>query len=269
MIVGLYRIIDHNLPKLKGVIWKQWYQLLARFYKRKDWTFMNYGYAPVDNQIEKIELNKADEENRYCIQLYHHVASAIDLVGLDVMEVGSGRGGGADFIKRHLKPNKMVGVDFSKNAVEFCNQNYHVNNLSFETGNAESLPVKDNSFDAIINIESSHCYGSMEAFLFQVKRVLKVGGHFLFADLRTKDTVENLKKSLLNSGLRIVKEVDITQNVVEALKLDNHNKIKQIKNTIHKPLVSMFLEFAGTEGSKIYKNFNDRENIYLSYVLQK
>ena len=51
------------------------------------------------------------------------------------------------------------------------------------SGDAESLPFGDEMFDAVVNVESSHCYGSTPAFLAQVKRVLRCGGHFLFADL--------------------------------------------------------------------------------------
>ena len=51
-------------------------------------------------------------------------------------------------------------------------------------GDAENLPFEDNSFDAIINVESSHCYGNVEQFLREVHRVLRPGGDFLFVDLR-------------------------------------------------------------------------------------
>ena len=59
---------------------------------------MNYGYAPLDPQTEKLVLDDADESDRYCIQLYQHVASAVDRLGLSVLEVGSGRGGGSGYI---------------------------------------------------------------------------------------------------------------------------------------------------------------------------
>lgn len=83
---------------------------------------MNYGYAPLDAATEKLSLEAKDEENRCCIQLYHAVASAIDLKGLDVLEVGSDRGGGIDYIKRYLGPKRIVGVDLSRNVVAFCNR---------------------------------------------------------------------------------------------------------------------------------------------------
>ncbi|MGR3177431.1 MAG: class I SAM-dependent methyltransferase [Candidatus Anammoxibacter sp.] len=230
---------------------------------------MNYGYAPLDDQAEIIKLDKTDADNRFCIQLYHHVVSTIDLSDLDVLEVGSGRGGGADYIKRYLKPKKMVGVDFAENAVRFCGRNYVANGLSFETGNAESLPFADNSFDVVVNVESSHCYGSMNAFLGQVKRVLRKGGYFLFADLRRKENIEVLQETLYKSGLTLIKETDITLNIVEALKLDNERKAALIKKSAHKLLVQSFLEFAGTKGSKVYERLKTRETIYLSFVLQK
>lgn len=250
-------------------MWKQWYQLLAGFYQRKDWNFMNYGYAPLDDQAEPLHLHEADADNRYSIQLYHHVACAIDLRDLHVLEVGSGRGGGADYVKRYLQPERMVGVDFSRNAVRFCSRNYVVDGLSFEVGNAESLPFADNSSDVVMNVESSHCYGSMDAFLGQVERVLREGGHLLLADFRGKEDIDALRETLHRSGLAVVKETDITPNVVQALKLDSERKTALIRKTVRWPLVKPFLEFAGTEGSKIYEEFKSGETIYLSFVLEK
>jgi ubiquinone/menaquinone biosynthesis C-methylase UbiE len=269
-------------------MWKQGYQFLSKIYKNEDWKFMNYGYAFMDDPIEKLNLENIDEDNRFFIQLYHHVACAVNLKDLKVLDVGSGRGGGAEYIKRYLKPKTMVGVDFSENTVALCNQNYTVNGLSFETGNAESLPFKNNSFDVVINVESSHCYNSMDAFLGQVTRVLHEGGYFLFADFREKKNIDIFREQIHNSGLILIKETDITANVLEALKLDNDRKIAEIKKKIgealgldneckttkikkiiHNVLVKFILEFTGAKGSNIYDAFQNRKSIYLSFVLRK
>ena len=230
---------------------------------------MNYGYAPLADQHNVINLSAEDEYYRYYMQLYDHVANAVDLRGLKVLEVGSGRGGGADYIKRYLKPESMVGLDISENAVSFCNQKYDLEGLSFERGNAESLPFPDNSFDVVINVESSHCYSCMDDFLGQVKRVLRDDGYFLMADFRRKEVLEDFQRSLQGSGLTLIKETDITQNILEALTLDDERKTTLIKKSIHKSLVSFFLQFAGTKDSLIYERFRSGETIYLSYVLQK
>jgi len=256
-------------PKLRSIIYKPLYQFMARSYQKSDWKFMNYGYAPVSGENLNIRLDEADIDNRFCIQLYDHCAELIDLRGLEVLEVGSGRGGGADYIKRYLEPEKMVGMDFSEEAVRLSNENYDLDGLSFKTGNAESLPFRDSSFDVVINVESSHCYSSMDAFLAQVQRVLRQGGYFLYADFRRTEDVEKLRQSLTNSGLRLINETDITQNIIEALKLDHERKTALIKDQAPKPLAGFFHEFSGTNGSLIYDRFIRGETMYLSFVFQK
>ena len=230
---------------------------------------MNYGYAPLDHKTEKLNLDDADESNRYSIQLYHNVARVVNIKDLNVLEVGNGRGGGSYYIKRYLKPKTMVGVDFSEKTVAFCNKNYFVEGLSFVTGNAEFLPFADNSFDVVINVESSHCYGSMETFLNQVKRVLRQGGYFLYADFRSKHKIDVFHKQLRHSGMTLIKETNITPNVTEALNLDNERRMLFIQKLLPRLLLKSFQEFASVKGSKNYERFRNGRFIYLSFVLQK
>lgn len=256
--------------KFKAWIWKLLYQHLAKTYPDKKWRFLNYGYAHLAGEPEMIELDEQDKDMQYSIQLYHHVASAVDLSGLKVLEVGSGRGGGADFVKRYLKPKTMIGVDFSKVAVEHSNRDFGRDGLSYQVGNAVSLPFEDDSFDAVINVESSHCYPSMEDFLGQVNRVLRSGGHFLFADLRPQEMVDALRDQLINSGLTILEEKDITPNVVAALQLDSERKMKLIEENVKKPKAKEFMmKFSGTEDSKINRQLKNGEYKYLSFTTQK
>lgn len=268
MLAKLYTDLCHAFPKFRKSTRKQMYQFLAGFYQKQDWTFMNYGYAP-DEKSEAPILDADDETNRYCIQLYHHVANAINLKGLKVLEVGSGRGGGANYIKRYLDPKQMVGVDFSDKAVNLCQEHYCVDGLSFMSGDAENLPFDDQSFDAVVNVESSHCYGSMEAFLTQVRRVLRPGGHFLFADFRNQEHLSTLDEQLEDTGMQRVRQKDITPNVIEALDADHEHRIEQIRRGAPKILDKLLQEFAGTKGAGIYESFKKRTIIYQSFVLQK
>jgi ubiquinone/menaquinone biosynthesis C-methylase UbiE len=279
MLIKLFMTLIHLSPKSKRWLWQQWYQFLARSYPIPDWTFMNYGYAPLtdqgggdkdgDNRSQPVALDAVDEANRYAIQLYHHVAHAVRLEGLDVLEVGSGRGGGSAYIARYLQPATMTGVDFSQKAVEFATRSHPVDKLTFMKGNAESLPFADSCFDVVINVESSHCYGSMEAFLAQVRRVLRPEGHFLFADFRGSEEAVILHRQLENSGLKILQEHDITPNVIRSLDIDNQKKLTLIHNSFHKWLLGYLQEFAAVKGSQIYAAFQNRSMVYKYYVLQK
>lgn len=250
---------------LLNPFWRVLYWYISRLDKKGEVTFLNYGYADDKN----IKLNKEDETNRYPLQLYHHVTASIDLKDLDVLEVGCGRGGGASYVARYLYPKSVEGIDICRKAVDFCQKNHSLNNLSFRAGNALHLPCEDSSVDVVINVESSHRYPSMEKFLSEVYRVLKHGGYFLFADLRYAESVEDLRKQFKNSKLKLIKEELITENVLKALHLDHERRLDLIKRLTLRPLHKFIKEFAGTKGTDLYKDLSTGKKEYLHYVLQK
>jgi len=260
--------ITNRSPSLRRWLWKRLYQYLAG-YGLSSWLFMNYGFERTGSLDKWLELETADEPDRYGIQLYHQVAAAIDLKGLDVLEVGSGRGGGASYVRRYLKPRSVTGVDFSPKAVEFCRQTYGIDGLSFMVGDAESLPFEDASFDAVINIESSHCYGSVAAFLGQVKRVLRSDGHFLHADLCPYADAHMLRRHLEESGLAILEAEDITANVLRAMVLDSPRKVALIQSHIPGWLRKPFQEFAGVQGVGANELLRGGALVYMRHRLQK
>jgi ubiquinone/menaquinone biosynthesis C-methylase UbiE len=256
-----------SLPGLKKVLWRAWYDYLARSHRAPDWTFMNYGYAmPEGNTLTVAEK---DEPDRHWIQLYHHVAGAVPLEGRTVLEVGSGRGGGCSFIKRYLRPARMIGVDLSKHAVNFSRDIHRIDGLEFRIGDAENLPLSDNSVDAVVNVESSHCYPSFNKFLGEVQRVLRPGGHFLYADFRERTNVEAWRKSLQDSGLDLLRETEITAHVVSALEQDDERKLRLINRIVPQPLRASFLDFAAVRGSVLFEGFQSGEFSYRSFVLRK
>lgn len=269
MTPGQFLGLTDRVPFLKRWAWQRWYQYLAG-YDVAAWSFMNYGYEWLhDTPGAELALDAADTDDRYCIQLYHHVAGSIDLQGLDVLEVGSGRGGGASFMQRYLHPKTVTGVDYSAKAVELCTQRHQVEGLSFRQGDAESLPFDAETFDAVVNVESSHCYGSMPAFLGEVTRVLRPGGHFLYADFRSREDAEVLARQIAGSELTMLEEETITPNVVRALDADSERKQALIRGHIRRWLARTFQQFAGIRGTAIYRCFQDGTFVYKRYRLQK
>jgi ubiquinone/menaquinone biosynthesis C-methylase UbiE len=247
------------------------YESLARYFRTEDWLFMNYGYDSEALRRNKIPLNNDEEAHRCHIQLYRHLCSAVALDGKDVLEIGSGRGGGAFYMKHHLGPRSVTGVDYSSNAVAFCRKRYKADGLSFLRGDAEQLAFSDDTFDVIVNIESSHGYRSMERFLSEVKRILKPGGYLLFADIRGKIYFDYavLRRQFITSGLLLLEEEDITDAVLEAMEVDKERKTELISRHVPKQLRPMFFEFAGLPGSFIYDSFLRRDSTYHYCVLRK
>jgi ubiquinone/menaquinone biosynthesis C-methylase UbiE len=244
---------------------KFWYWYISRLDKNGELTFMNYGLS----NHEYLDLKGKDEFNRYPIQLYNYIACNLDIEGLDVLEVGSGRGGGAEYITRSFRPRSYKGVDLNKSAVKFCNKFHSREGLSFTQGNALNLPFENNSFDIVINVESSHRYPNVNKFFREVHRVLKPRGHFLFTDFRDDYLVDRLHRQLRNSKMEIKKQEFITPYIVKALELDHERRqrlIKRLSPPVFRPIAR---DFSGLKGSRMYNWFKTGRVEYLYYVMQK
>ena len=148
--------------------------------------------------------------------------------GKDVLEIGSGRGGGAAFIARSLKPKTLIGLDFSSSATALARARYQRQDgsLTYVQGDAEHLFFDAASFDLVLNVESAHCYGSIARFVSEVHRVLRSSGELLFTDFVSKrnGAQERLQTALTEGELQLVRLEDITPNVIRALELDETRK---------------------------------------------
>jgi ubiquinone/menaquinone biosynthesis C-methylase UbiE len=252
------------------MLWRWWYSRLARQIKSPEWTFMNYGRAPADGSPTGLQLQPSDEADRLCIQLYERVVHPAELRDKQVLEVGSGRGGGASYIARYHSPSRMTGVDFSPQAVAFSAKRHaEMRHLQFVTGDAENLPFEKNHFDAVINVESSHCYGNVPRFFSEVYRVLRPGGWFLFADLRESAEAAELERMLSAQPWELVEKEDITQDVLKAMELDNARKRALVERLVPGKMQATFSEFAGLAGGKVHRSFKSGELVYLRFAMLK
>ncbi len=244
------------------------YEFLGRrFADAENWRFMNYGLA-FDDPADNPPLEPQDETERYCAQLYHAVASQIDLTGKHLLDVGSGRGGGARYMHRYLGPASTTGMDLASSAVEFCKRmDADVDGLAFTVGNAMEMPFDDASFDAVTNVESSHCYPDRGAFFAEVFRVLKPGGSFLFTDFTIPTETGGL--GLDKTGLDMVAERDVTPGIVEALALDKDRREQEIRSHIPRGLRWLGNHWAGGPGSYIFRDFEEGRRQYIIYHLRK
>jgi len=241
-----------------------WY--LDKLDRDQQLIFMNYGYTEPGKLIA---LEDKDEINRYCIQLYHHIAEMVDLKNKKIVEVGSGRGGGLAYVCRKFCPGSSTGIDIEKSAVAFSNKRFGNDKLQYIVGNAVRLPLADEYCDIVMNVESSHRYNSMSSFAREVHRILKPGGWLLFTDFRTHHQWTDVKRALQDARLKVLKETDITNNVIEALEKDTGRREKLVMMYAPKVLRKSILNFTGARGTPTYENFLTREFVYRSFVLQK
>lgn len=165
-----------------------------------------------------LPLAASDEPNRFCIQLYHRTATQVDLGGKQVLEVSCGHGGGASYLVRTLGPASYTGLDLNRVGIDFCRTRHQLPGLDFVCGDAENLPFPDQSFDVVLNIEASSYYPSMPRFFAEVARVLRPGGHLVYADVRYgRDRIAQWDQELSDCPMSLVSERVISEQIALGL----------------------------------------------------
>jgi SAM-dependent methyltransferase len=272
---ALLRVAPSLAPRAERLGWRLFYDLASRGGRRIETGFMNYGYASPGDDVP-------DDPDQFGRQLYARVAAAGALAGKDVLDVGCGRGAGTAFVFERFRPRTMTGLDLAPSAIARCRAEHARPGLTFVAGDAEALPFPDDSFDAVLSVESSHCYPSAPRFLGEVYRVLRTSGLLLLADFRhtvlpewaedallAHEDVACLREQIATAGFRIVEEEDVTPNVIRALRLDTPNRRSRLERSVPRPLRRHALAFAAVEGGAMYRAYEQRLWTYLRFVLQK
>jgi SAM-dependent methyltransferase len=226
-------------------------------------TVLNYGFS-TDPENSVIAT---DEPEFYCLRLYEHTVRNTPLQGRDVLEVSCGRGGGANFVSRTFEPQRHVGVDLSEENIRLARTRAGRQGLTFELGNAEKLDLSDASFDVVINIEASHLYDDRNRFFAEVRRVLKPGGYFCYTDGCWAD--DDCTEDLLEAGLELLERIEITSNVLHALRKDSARRVTLFDGMRNRELREEYKHWGGVVGYRAYNRFEAGQTRYFSHRLRK
>jgi ubiquinone/menaquinone biosynthesis C-methylase UbiE len=262
-------VLDHlfSIGWIRQALWKLWYPLLTRRLHGEEVLFLNYAYE--EEPPMAIPLSADEEINRPCIQLYHHVATQVPLRAKSILEVSCGHGGGAAYLARALQPQRYTALDLNPDGIRFCKQRHQIPELVFIQGDAQNLPFAPNTFDGVVNVEASHCYPNFPRFLAEVARVLRPGGHLLYADFRFADRLVEWEQALVAAPLQILRTRNIRAQVLRGMNQNSSRSLDLVKRRLPKFLRSLGRDFAGTKGSRIYQALNSGELSYRSYCFEK
>lgn len=270
--MAVHRLVEHycDLPRVfRQSLWRFLHLLLMRFDSDESSLFLNYGFAEGNGEPEAPEVASVDPGHRSAVRLYHRVTWGVRLENTHVLEVGCGRGGGAAFLARRFRPSEYVGMDISAMTTAFCNRFYRVPGLSFVQGSSEEIPFPDARFDVVVNIESSRCYGDIGAFFREVFRVLRPGGHFLFADMFRNGDLGASRRLLSRTGFETNRAEDIRENVICALRADSPARKDLIDARVPPFLRRGFYELSGLMGSDRFRSFVNGDFQYWAFSLRK
>lgn len=117
--------------------------------------------SAVEGQIE------FEHFHRYCLARdYCH--------NLDVLDIACGEGYGSAILAAVAK--SVMGVDASLETVIHATEQYERPNLRFKHGDALHLPLAAETIDVVVSFETIEHLREHDAFLSEIKRVLRPGG---------------------------------------------------------------------------------------------
>ena len=92
-----------------------------------------------------------------------------------VLDIPCGVGWGTSLLK---KADFIIGIDISKEAINYAKKHYEKKNREFYVGNMQSIPLEDDSIDVVICLEGfEHVSKDIGVrFIEESKRVLKPDG---------------------------------------------------------------------------------------------
>ncbi|MBX9244136.1 class I SAM-dependent methyltransferase [Actinotalea ferrariae] len=112
--------------------------------------------------------------------------------GIDVADVGCGRGHAVNLMARAFPASRFTGLDFSATAIEAARREaleMGLDNATFEVVDVAQL--RDEArFDLVTAFDAVHDQAEPAAVLANVRRALRPGGTFLMVDIKASSRVE-------------------------------------------------------------------------------
>jgi len=112
------------------------------------------------------------------IEHYHrYLFARAFCLGKDVLDVASGEGYGSAQLAQVAR--SVTALEYSHPTARIAQANFPRRNLAFVNGDARALPLPDASMDVVVSFETIEHFAGQEAFVAEVRRVLRPDGRFI------------------------------------------------------------------------------------------
>ncbi len=238
------------------------------FFQEKGIFFVKILNLGLDLPKEKQpKLSKEDEVERLQFQLYYYILSRIEIENKTILDISCGLGGGCYYINRYLSPLQVTGLDLISLNIRLAKQYYTDTTINFVQGDACDFSLPSESFDIVVNLESSHSYIDFKSFVKNTYEVLKPGGYFTFGDIRINNQVENTMAIFKDCGFEVILKEDITQSVISSLDKDENRKLEMLKGFWNGK--TLFKSFSFLKGSRNYNTLKSGKWTFFHVLLRK
>jgi ubiquinone/menaquinone biosynthesis C-methylase UbiE len=138
--------------------------------------------------VEKFFVNSLRREARI-EALTRDLLGSVELDGATaLLDVGCGSGAAARCAAARCVAGErqlnVVGVDVDPAQVALARERAGDDpRLTFREANATQLPFEDSQFDVVVSFMATHHIADWQSALSEMRRVLRPGGHLLYADM--------------------------------------------------------------------------------------
>src|SRR6266850_4409837 len=175
----------HNEVLREGTRGKRPRYYLQNFHFQSGGWMTDDSARRYDTQVEVLFNGTANATRRQALPQLHEVFAGRDQRQLRVLDVGCGTGRFLDFVKQAWPRLPAVGLDLSEAYCRHARDHLgRWSRMNLTVGNAESLPVRDESQDAVTSIFLFHeLPPKVRRVVFrELARVLKRDGRLVLVD---------------------------------------------------------------------------------------
>jgi len=147
-------------------------------------------------RIEKWFVNRSQHAGR-TVKRVEKLLSSVNVKGKqDFLEVGCGSGAVCRYVAQKYLLN-ATGIDVDAEQIQLAQESTgNMPNIRFLEADATNLPFQDDGFDLVLSFGVMHHISNWLDALAEIKRVLKPGGYFIYADLVYPRVIAKIGKSL-------------------------------------------------------------------------
>jgi len=139
------------------------------------------------NGLEKFVMNSPIRSfilRRYEAPLLQCVGGSLE--GLEVLEVGCGRGVSTQLILEQFRARRVTAIDLDPDQIGRAKRRlsaYPPDRCQVQVGDATALALPDASVDPVVDFAALHHVPQWQEAVREIARVLKPGGRFLFEEV--------------------------------------------------------------------------------------
>lgn len=146
----------------------------------------------------------------------------------DFLDIGCGDGEVAKYIARTYH-GRVTGIDIDPEQVKIARENDgDIPHLKYLEADSTDLPFEDNSFDVVLSFGVLHHIENWDDSLEEIKRVLRKGGYFVYADIIYPEAITSMDKtSGFSFGLTTVDVEEVDSFLEESGFVKIHSSVEK------------------------------------------